>query len=112
MVLDAGRLWLRGEGQANLGDEALDLHLRAALRVGPASAEVPIHVSGTLASPKVEAERVSGRFSLSIAGAETPDACGPALAAARGGRPGPEPASPPAQPRAERPADLLRELLR
>ena len=112
VVLDAGRLGLRGDGQVNLGDEALDLHLRAALQVGPAAAEVPIHVSGTLAEPEVTAERVSGRLSLSITGAEAPDACVPALAAARGGRPGPEPASSPAQPRAERPADLLRELLR
>lgn len=116
LVLDAGRLALNGTGQVNLGDESLDLHLRATVRAGPANAAIPVHVTGTLAEPKVEAEKIGGRFGLRVAGAPTADACGPALAAARGGRPGPEPAAPPSggpnQPRSAKPADLLRSLLR
>ncbi len=115
VLLDAGRFGLRGTGRANLGDETLDLHLRVLVRLGPADAEVPLHLTGALASPKVAAEAVGGRFGLMPAGRGRDD-CGPALAEARGGRPGPEPAPlpnpPPASGRAERPADLLRSLLR
>ncbi len=115
VLLDAGRFGLRGDGRADLRDETLDLHLRALVRLGPADAEVPLHVTGTLAAPKVAAEAVGGRFGLMAAG-HARDDCGPALAQARGGRPGPEPAPlanpPPASGRAKRPADLLRSLLR
>ena len=111
LLLDAGRLGLGGDGQVNLRDEAPDLHLRATVQLGGAVAEVPLHVTGTLASPKVQAEASGGRFGLTIAG-KARDDCGPALADARGGQPGPEPAPPPKPARAERPADLLRSLLR
>ena len=115
ILLDAGRFGLRGDGRADLRDEALDLHLHALVRLGPADAEVPLRVTGTLAAPKVAAAAVGGRFGLMPAG-NARDECGPALAEARGGRAGPEPApspnAPPASGRAERPADLLRSLLR
>ena len=115
ILLDAGRFGLRGDGRVDLRDEVPDLHLRALVRFGPADAEVPLRITGTLAQPKVAAEAVGGRFGLMPAG-HTRDECGPALADARGGRPGPEPAPlpnpPPALGRAERPADLLRSLLR
>ncbi len=115
ILLDAGRFGLRGDGRVDLRDEVPDLHLRALVRFGPADAEVPLRVTGTLAQPKVAAEAVGGRFGLMPAG-HARDDCGPALADARGGHPGPEPAPmpnpPPASGRAERPADLLRSLLR
>ncbi len=115
VLLDAGRFGLRGDGRADLRDETLDLHFRVLVRFGPADAEVPLRVTGTFAAPKVAAEAVGGRFGLMPAG-HTRDECGPALADARGGRPGPEPAPlpspPPASGRAQRPADLLRSLLR
>jgi uncharacterized protein involved in outer membrane biogenesis len=114
VLLDAGQFGLRGHGQVDLRDEVPDLHLRALVRFGPADAEVPLRVTGTLAQPKVAAEAVGGRFGLMPAGRARDD-CGPALADARGGRPGPEPAplpNPPPAGRAERPADLLRSLLR
>lgn len=111
LLLDAGRLALRGDGRVDLRDEELDLHLRAVVRFGPTEAELPLRVTGTLADPKVEAEAVGGRFGLMPAG-QAQDGCGPALAAARGGRPGPEPAPLANEPHAARPADLLRSLLR
>ena len=115
ILLDAGRFGLRGNGQVDLRDEVPDLHLRALVHFGPADAEVPLRVTGTLAHPKVAAEAVGGRFGLMPAG-HARDECGPALADARAGRPGPEPAPlptpSPAPGHAERPADLLRSLLR
>jgi hypothetical protein len=109
--LDAGRFGLSGTGQVDLRDETPDLHLRAMVQLGGAEAEVPLRITGTLASPKVQAEAVGGRFGLTIAG-KAEDDCGPALADARGGQPGPMPAPLPKPARAERPADLLRSLLR
>ena len=115
LLVEAGEFGLRGEGRVDLRDEVPDLHVRALVSLGPADAEVPLRVTGTLAQPKIAAEAVGGRFGL-MPVKHARDECGPALADARSGHPGPEPAPysvpSPAPRRAERPIDLLRSLLR
>lgn len=113
LTLDTSKLALDGSGTVNLGDEALDLHLRPQLRLG-GGLSVPLRVRGTLAAPKVTLDPgaiASGRVGIVIGGGAPPDSCGPALALARDGQAGAA-APAPAPIRATKPADLLRELLR
>ena len=113
LTLDTSRLKLDGAGTLNLADETMDLHLRPQLRLGALLA-VPVHVSGALLAPKVALDPGvlgPGRVGLTIGGPASADTCGPALALARGGHPGPAPSE--AEPvKPVRPADLLRSLLR
>ena len=93
LALDASRARLDGEGSVNLVDQTVDLHLRPVLRLGSTGVAVPVHLAGPLRAPKPELERGAispGRVGLSIlgGGGAQPDLCGPALAAARGNRPG------------------------
>lgn len=93
LALDASRARLDGEGSVNLVDQTVDLHLRPVLRLGSTGVAVPVHLAGPLRAPKPELERGAispGRVGLSIlgGGGPQPDLCGPALVAARGGRPG------------------------
>ncbi len=113
LTLDTSRLALDGSGEIDLGTEALDLQLRPQLRLG-GGLSVPLRVRGTLAAPKPQLDPGafgSGRVGIVLGGPPPADACGPALAAARGGQPGAAP-SPAAPPRALKPADILRGLLR
>ena len=97
LALDASRARLDGEGSVNLVDQTVDLHLRPVLRLGSTGVAVPVHLAGPWRAPKPELERGAispGRVGLSIlggglgGGAAQPDLCGPALATARGNRPG------------------------
>ena len=96
LALDASRLRLDGEGGVDLVNGMLDLHLRPTLRIGGTGVAVPVHLLGPFAAPRPALERGAispGRLGLSILGgaAAQPDLCGPALAAARGNRPGAAP---------------------
>ena len=114
-VLDTPRLTAVGEGAAGIVDRTLALRLRLAIPVGGGSVLVPLRIGGVWAVPTVKVENDSGRAAVSIAQGEARgadgDLCGPALALARNGRPGP--AAPAADaPKAAKPADLLRSFLR
>jgi len=114
LTLDTSRLKLDGDGVLNLANETLDLHLRPQLRMGTLLS-VPVRVTGMLRAPKAALDPGAlqpGRVGLIIGGAAGPDTCGPALAAARDGRPGPVPAAPEPAGKAPKAADLLRSLLR
>jgi uncharacterized protein involved in outer membrane biogenesis len=133
LVLDTDPVLLQGGGTINLGEERLALRLRPMLRAG-GGIVVPVRVDGTLLAPRatVDSAGAAGAALGALAGrggvlgalgagqAERGgDACSPALAAVRAGRPGaaPAPAAPaPATPapagRAPGPADLLRGLIR
>ena len=95
LALDAARARLDGEGSVNLVDGTVDLHLRPVLRLGGTGLAVPVHLTGPLAAPVPALERgaiAPGRVGLSIlGGGAQPDLCGPALAVARGNRPGAAP---------------------
>ncbi len=107
-VLDTGRALVQGGGVINLGDEILGLHLRPLLRTGGGGVVLPIRVAGPMRRPNVALdsggaiEGVAGRLAgnlaglgrnplaalgKALAGERGGDACGPALAAARSGRP-------------------------
>ena len=113
LLLDSARLHLDGEGGVTLADETLDLRVRPQVRLGLSGVSVPLHVSGPVRTPKVEAEIKggAGRQGLMIGAPAPADECGPRLTAARGGRAGTMPATPAEAPRTK-PADLLRSLLR
>lgn len=116
LLLDTTRLRLEGDGRVGLADESLAFHLRPLLRLGGTGAALALRVGGTMLAPKLELDKTGGdRFRLLLGGLAPQPAeaqeCGPQLAAARGGRPGPAPA-PPEAPPPPRPADLLRGLLR
>ena len=113
LLLDTTRMRLDGDGTANLGDEALDLHLRALVRVGGSSLSLPVHLSGPFRAPKAQAEVKGdiGRSGLIIGGGPPPDDCAPRLTQARDGRVGLMPAAAPEAPRSK-PADLFRNLFR
>ncbi len=113
LLLDTTRMRLDGDGTANLGDEVLDLHLRALVRVGGSSLSLPVHLSGPFRAPKAQAEIKGdiGRSGLIIGGSPPPDDCAPRLTQARDGRVGLMPAAVPEAPRSK-PADLFRNLFR
>ncbi len=110
-VLDTPRLTAVGEGTAGLVDRTLAVRLRPAIAVGGASVSVPLRIGGTWAAPAIKMENEGGRAAVSIAQGAEGDLCGPALALARSGRPGPAP-PPPDAPKPAKPADLLRSFLR
>ena len=108
-VLDTGRALVQGAGIVNLGDEILGLRLRPLLRTGGGGVVLPVRVAGPIRQPNVALdsgsaiEGIAGSLAGNIAGlSRNPlaalgqalagerggDACGPALAASRGARPG------------------------
>ena len=113
LLLDTTRMRLDGDGATNLGDEVLDLHLRALVRVGGSSLSLPVHLFGPIRAPKAQAEIKGdiGRSGLIIGGGPPPDDCAPRLTQARDGRVGLMPAAVPETPRSK-PADLFRSLFR
>lgn len=104
IVLDSARLLVQGAGTVNLNDGALALRLRPMLRTGGPGIVVPVRVSGTLSHPNVATDGGAaklGGLSLNrllrnplatlgntLVGERGGDACGPAITAARGARPG------------------------
>lgn len=59
LLLDTERSLIRGEGNINLRDETLDLHLRASARDGSLlSLRGPLHLDGSFADPRVLPEAV------------------------------------------------------
>lgn len=113
LLLDTTRMRLDGDGTASLGDEVMDLHLRALVRVGGSSLSLPLRLSGPFRAPKAQAEIKgdTGRSGLVIGGGPPPDECAPRLTQARDGRVGLMPAVLPEPPRTK-PADLFRNLFR
>ena len=98
LVLDSSRVLLQGQGTLNLADEAIALRLRPLLRTGGPGIVLPVRVGGTLAAPKptmdaggalegMAAGLLSAGRNPMIAAERGGDACGPALALARGARP-------------------------
>jgi predicted amidohydrolase YtcJ len=118
-LVDAGVNRVAGSGTVNLGTEAIALRLLHDIRAAGAEVRVAADLGGTLAAPAYQgvqvqnlgalvgglAERLGGDAGALLGAlANRPGArpaplpeCGPALAAARGGRAGPTP-SPRAQP--------------
>ena len=132
LVIDAVRLLVQGAGHIDLRDETLLIRLRPMVRAGNQGLVVPVRVEGTLRQPKfgLDAAAATGaaagllgrgdvvsRLATALAGATAAerggDACGPALAVARGTQVAANPAPPPpAAPPLPNPAGLLRGLLR
>ena len=119
LSFDTSRLSMDGTGGFDLAGRTLDLHLRPHLRLGGASAEAPILVSGSFDDPTAKLDPVlGGRVGItigSITGADQGSACVSKLAVARNGLPGPMPAqqaAPSQEPNPLRklPTDLLRGL--
>ncbi len=149
LLVDAPAAKVAGSGTINLRDETLALRLLHDVRAAGQSIRVAANLGGTLANPAyggVQAQNLgevigglgsrlggtAGELLGALGQASRPEPlpeCGPALAAARGGRAGPVPAAraadpaeaPPAtaapapapaptRPRQPQPADLLRGL--
>ncbi len=94
LALQTARIAVQGHGTVGLTDGALDLHLLPVVAVGGAGASIPVHLGGTLAAPRAALDPAApgGRFALTLGPAKAAvDPCGPALAAARFGAPGPLP---------------------
>ncbi len=94
LELQAERFELQGHGTVSLRDGGLDLHLLPRIAIGSTGASIPVHVGGTIGAPQAGLDPVvpGGRFALTIGpSGPTADSCGPALAAARFGAPGPLP---------------------
>ncbi len=92
--LQTARLEVQGHGTVRLRDGGLDLHLLPRIAIGGTGASIPVHVAGTLGGPQAGLDPAApgGRFALTIGpAASATDSCGPALAAARFGAPGPSP---------------------
>ncbi len=104
LVLDASRLLVQGGGVVNLADETLAMKIRPLLRTGGAGIVLPVRMTGSLTRPNVALdaggalEGLAGNFAglgrkpvatlgNAAAGERGGDACGPAVAAARGARP-------------------------
>ena len=69
LLMDSQRMLIRGEGQINLHDEALDLRLRAAGKDGSLLAlRGPLKVEGSFAAPSVAPEPLplGGRIAASV----------------------------------------------
>jgi len=113
-LLDTSRLHLEGDGTADLATETLDLRLRPLLRFSGNGIAVPVRVTGSFLEPKARLDALGGNGRVgaligALSGLGASDACGPALAAARGGQAGPMPSGP--APKPTKPLDA-RELLR
>ncbi len=88
LVLDTARLLVQGAGTINLGEATLELRLRPMLRTGGPGIVVPVRVTGSLSRPVVASDVGGIRLGSLLAGERGGDACGPAITAARGARPG------------------------
>jgi AsmA protein len=108
-----------GAGQVALGTEQIALRLLPRLAFAGLSVAAPVLVGGTLVAPRVGLDPQGAGAAVADllqrrGGAGAAPDCATALAAARGGRPGPAaaPAQPPAQQQQapSRPQDLLRQL--
>ena len=114
-VLDTARALIQGGGSINFRDETVAMRLRPLLRIGGPGLVVPVKVTGRLESPDVAvdsggaiesvagsvfstvtgvpgtiagiARNPLGTLTNALAGERGGDACGPAIAAARGARP-------------------------
>ncbi|HWA81164.1 MAG TPA: AsmA family protein [Acetobacteraceae bacterium] len=111
-LLETGRLIITGGGGLALGQETLSLHLEPSYQYGSGAISLPVRVNGTFLDPKI-APDVGGAVNgvtkpngllAQILGAlhggpasNVPD-CGPALALARFGAPGPAAPPPPPPP--------------
>ncbi len=114
LAADTSKLSLDGSGTVNLQTQAVDMHLRPRLHVGPTEVAAPVSVTGQLGSLKATLDPVlgGGRVGISIGGAPGPSVCAGQLAVARGGLGGPMPAAAPAVPgfNLRKPRDLLKGL--
>jgi uncharacterized protein involved in outer membrane biogenesis len=112
MMLDSSALLLQGTGALDFGQERLGLALTPELYIGEMDLTVPLTLGGSFLSPEVGkvgkvvinqsagngAQGLNGLFQSIIGGghkaARGPSpACGPALALARNGLPGPDPSN-------------------
>ncbi|MBN8889884.1 MAG: AsmA family protein [Rhodospirillales bacterium] len=94
-LLDADRALVPATGTLHLGDETVDIRLRPTLRVGGPGIVVPLTLRGSFRSPVLAIDR-GGLVGEALSGLSVgkglrlpaapagPDACGPALALARG----------------------------
>jgi AsmA protein len=115
LTLDTPTLVVTGDGQLDLAQETMSLHLQPVLRVQSTSAAAPVRVSGPFSGPKVALDRIDGgRVGLVIGNllGVMADPCPEALADARGGLPGPLPAAPLQPGQAERPLKRPTDLLK
>lgn len=131
MVLDSSALLLQGTGSLDFGQERLALALTPELYLGEMDLTVPLTLGGSFLSPKVGkvgkvvisqsagngAQGLNGLFQSIIGGghkaARGPSAaCGPALALARNGLPGPTPGAGPGDAGIlQKPMNLFHQLL-
>jgi AsmA protein len=104
LVLDSARLLVQGAGTINLDESTIALRLRPMLRTGGPGIVVPVRVSGHLSQPNVATDAAGtslegfsvagllrnplGTLGNTLTGERGGDACGPAIIAARGARPG------------------------
>jgi uncharacterized protein involved in outer membrane biogenesis len=128
LVLDTSNLLLQGTGFVNFGSEGLALSLKPELRLGQTDVSVPVTVNGTFAAPHLassgsvtiddqsnHAKGLNG-FLQSLLGnkrkvAPAANACGPALALARNGQPGPAPEDGGPGGVLQKPINLLQQLI-
>ncbi len=116
LSLDTSRLSMDVDGQFDLRDETLNLHVRPRLLVGATEAAAPVLVTGHFAAPTVSLDRmVGGRVGFSLGGPHQASSCTNALRVARGGMVGPLPAAGApsdmsAAQNVKKPVDLLRGL--
>ncbi len=123
LLVDTPALHVEGEGTVDLTDETLALALRPLARLGGAGVAVPIRLAGSLRAPRATidtgavagAAAAGGGFRAVIGAldaAASSEACGPALAAARGGALPPVPATAIQRQKPPKTIDLLRKLFR
>ena len=115
LAADTSKLSLDGTGTINLQNQAVDMHLRPRLHLGPTEVAAPVSLTGQLGALKATLDPVlgGGRVGISIGGAPAgPSVCAGQLAVARGGLGGPMPAAAPAVPgfNIRKPRDLLKGL--
>ncbi|WP_284945214.1 AsmA family protein [Acidisoma cladoniae] len=127
LVLDTSNLLMQGTGVVNFGTEGLALALKPELRLGQTDVSVPVTVNGTFAAPHLassgsvtidDQSHTNGLngFLQSLLGNKrkaTPasNACGPALALARNGQPGPAPEDGGPGGVLQKPINLLQQLI-
>ncbi|MDA8253161.1 MAG: AsmA family protein [Rhodospirillales bacterium] len=109
LFADTPSLAVQGGGRIELATEALNLHLRPLLRVGP-GVVVPVRVGGTFADPKPALDAGGAARALLGAGAP-PESCGPAGEAAPAPAQGAAPGPAQAPAKLPKPIDILRGLL-
>jgi AsmA protein len=116
LALDSSRLALDGDGDVDLRNQTMDVHLRPKLRLGAADVAAPVSLEGSFGHVKAALDPVLGgnRFGLSIGGGGPVSShCVDRLSLARNGLGGPIPAAAPAAPpgfKIRKPKDLLKGL--